>query len=315
MRRRSSVFQWGWALLLVGFGLAPTVAWALPLVESVAEATAIEYGDDPGTDSESDQTSLPGNTAAANAHRCPGTGSFCVYDAELWDSIGARARARTDFGSNRARVATSELMDVDELASAASLWIDEWTFLVPLAAVGEPVSIELRLDGAWENDARVRFEAAVIDPTLPGLPPNSDDPPLFDLGGFPVAFVAFDNTEEYASTNVAPFLLPVDDGGKPDGSVDLTLTLRFVPVPLRTYLVVAALRLDAGYGGKADFSSTAAVTRVVVPAGVTFSSTGVYEVAVPEPGAALLLAAAAGALVLGNLCTARPVPDRWRFTG
>jgi hypothetical protein len=287
---------------LAGSGLSPTAGSALPLVESVAEAEAIEYGEDPGSDSDSEQTSAPGDVASVNVGRCPGPVGVCV-ETDL--PTQSEAWARTHFGSNQASVnAHSGSSLVEESARASSLWIDEWIFLIPPAAIGNPVLIDIQLDGTWENGAGVRFEAAVIDPTLPGPPFNSDDPPLFDLGGLPVAFVEFDNAAEYASTNVAPFLIPVEDGGEPDGSVDLTLTLRFVPVPLRTYLVAAALVLGANGGEaatRADFSSTAAVTRVVVPPGVTFSATGVYEVAVPEPGAALLVAAAAVALALARL--------------
>jgi hypothetical protein len=40
---------------------------------------------------------------------------------------------------------------------------------------------------------------------------------------------------------VAPFSIPIEDGGGPDGDVDLTLTLSFGPVPGRTYFVGARL--------------------------------------------------------------------------
>lgn len=118
----------------------------------------------------------------------------------------------------------------------------------------------------------------MADTTLPPIE-NSDDPPLLELAGGPVSFVGFDNSETFAFNGVPPFLMPVADGRQPDGSVDLTLTLRFAPVPGRTHLVGAALVLFGEgdeIGQRANFESTAAVTRVLPPAGVSFTSTGSY---------------------------------------
>jgi hypothetical protein len=308
MRVRTGAGVCGVVLVLAWLGLVPAAASALPVVQSVAEAWADESGDAPGTDFDSDQTSDPGESVQAHAARCPGSGS-CAYNPQLWDSVGAHARARTDFGSNRARVHANSgpegvQNDVVDGAYASSLWVDEWSFFVPLQSLGQAVTIDIQLDGAWQNTAGVRFEAAVADTTLPPFY-NPDDPnPFLDLDAGIVSVVGFDNTAEFAHTGVSPFFILVPDGGEPDGSVDLTLTLSFVPVPGRTYLVGARLVLET-HGQEsdeaADFESTAAVTRVLLPAGVSLTSTGAYTLAVPEPGAALLLAAAAGALALARL--------------
>lgn len=279
------------------------------MVESVVEAYADESGEDPGSDVDSDQTSDPGESVEAHAARCVGSGA-CAFDPQTWEQIGAHARARTDFGSNRARVFAnagpdpSHENDVVDGAYASSLWVDEWVFSVPLQAVGQAVTIDIQLDGSWQNTAAVGFGAAVADTTQPPFY-NPDDPnPFLDLGAGIVSFVAFDNSAMAAINGVPPIFVPIEDGGEPDGDVDLTLTLSFVPVPGRTYRIGARLAVAAegeeSHEG-ANFESTAAVTRVLLPAGVSFTSTGTYTLAVPEPGAALLLAAAAGALALARL--------------
>jgi hypothetical protein len=58
---------------------------------------------------------------------CAGAGLCAI------DSTQSEALARTDFGSNRARVrAESGTSLVSEIARASSLWVDEWVFVVPL---------------------------------------------------------------------------------------------------------------------------------------------------------------------------------------
>ena len=132
---------------------------------------------------------------------------------------------------------------------------------------------------------------------------DPDDPnPFFELDGGIVSAVAYESGAPFATSSVAPFFIPVPYGGEPDGDVDLTLTLRFVPVPGRTYLVGA--RLAAGTSGEqdaesADFESTARVVQVVVAPGVSFTSSAnaSWNVVVPEPPASALVGLGAGALL------------------
>jgi hypothetical protein len=79
--------------------------------------------------------------------------------------------------------------------------------------------------------------------------------------------------------------------------------LSFVPEDGVTYTVAALLQVESpGQEGdqSASFDSTAQLTRVFVPGGTSFASAAgaSYDVVVPEPGAALLLAIGAGALAL-----------------
>jgi hypothetical protein len=269
-------------------------------VQSIAIATADETGEDPGTDEDVEESAVPGETVESYAIRCPGS-SPCAIDPTN-QGQGARASASTDFGVNRARAYAAEDVDVNldndvyETASASSFWVDEWVFSA--VSITGPVTIEFGIEGAWSNGGGATFYAAVADSTLPPIV-NPDDPEPF-LNGQLVGLPAQLDTSGIALTGVPPFFVPFEDAGEPDGTVDVTLALRFTPVPGRTYLVGA--RLAAGTipelsFSEADFDSTARVTRVVVPAGVTFSSAGTYDVVpVPEPGTLSLVAAAVGGL-------------------
>lgn len=278
-------------------------AGAVAIVESTAFAFSDESGNDPGSEVDEAETAAPGVEVGAHALRCLGSAP-CAVDPTDYASIGGHARARTDFGRNRAQAYGSSGPDPgveDDVVSggeASSLWIDEWTFS---GLAGQTVSIELHLEGSWQNTGTSVFQAAVADSTLPPIH-NPDDPnPFLDLAGQIVTSVSFDNRMTGAFDGVPPFFVPVPDGGEPDGNVDLALTLRFVPVPGRTYLVGARLQVAADGEEDdegADFYSTAAVTRVVVPAGLSLASASgaSWNVSVPEPSPGMLLLAALGGL-------------------
>ena len=299
-----------WVVCVLGVvGLAPGDAFALPTIDSSATAVADEYGDDPGIDEDTDQTSSAGATADAYAYRCPGDVN-CVLQPDAIPVPGARGRASTDFGSNSAwAVARSGYdlnaqNDVLDYADASSLWTDEWTFSVAPTAVGSPVSVEIALDGSWHAEGLAHFGALIADSTLPTPPPGEGEPPPL-VEGQPVTFVGFDTTASAAFDGIPPFFVPVPDGGLPDGDASLTLTLRFVPEPDRMYGIGARLFTVGGETGlddsEADFGSTATVTRVLVPEGVSFTaasgaSWNVVTHPVPEPSVALLCGAALATL-------------------
>jgi hypothetical protein len=305
-------------LSLVGsVAFVPGTSAALPIIQSTAEAFSDESGGDPGSDTDSDQTSVAGATVQAHALRCAGAGP-CALDPQLFESAGGHARARTDFGVNRARAFGNDgpdpLADSDVVdgGSASSLWVDEWTVAVPLQSVGLPIAIDLQLEGSWRNTGSVRFAAAVADSTLPPVVDPDDPFPFLDLEGRTLSSVGFDSAAGFAFNGVAPFIVPVPDGGEPDGNADLTLTLSFVPVPGRTYLVAARLAVEAGGEHdqeSADFESTARVTRVVLPGGVSFATAAgaSWNSVVAEPAGPALLLLAAGALLTRRRRGSRPV--------
>jgi hypothetical protein len=293
-----------WCALVLVLVWSPGGADAVPIVESTAFAFSDESGEDPGSETDEDETTTPGAPAAAHALRCLG-GGICVVDPTAMNSAGGHARARTEFGENHARAYGSSgpdpnnENDVVSGGGASSLWIDEWTFL---GLAGQSVSIELHVEGTWQNFGRALFQAAVADSTQPQFV-DPDAPPLFlDLDYDIVSGVGFDSIEPFALDGVAPFFVPVP-GDPEGGSVDLTLTLRFVPVPGRMYRIGARLATETD--GEADdeganFESTASVTRVVVPAGLSFTSAAgaSWNVVVPEPTTGALLGLA-GAAALG----------------
>ena len=113
-------------------------------------------------------------------------------------------------------------------------------------------------------------------------------------------------TEDLASLVAAqlPHEQRPDDGGQPDGNVSTTLSLRFVPTDGRMYLIGGRVLLFAGSDegdSVADFGSTATVTRVRVPDGVSFvsaSGTNWNVEVVPEPGPVSLAGASLATLAL-----------------
>jgi hypothetical protein len=132
--------------------------------------------------------------------------------------------------------------------------------------------------------------------------PNPDDPnPLLPFHFVRVAGFQFDSATDVAvafDANLFRFI-PVEDGGQANGSVDLDLTLTFVPVAGRTYTIAAALTAQTGDGDSSvDFDSSGEVTRIVLPPGVSLGSAAgaSWNTVVPEPGLASLLTAGGLAL-------------------
>jgi MYXO-CTERM domain-containing protein len=110
-----------------------------------------------------------------------------------------------------------------------------------------------------------------------------------------VAAFSFESTADSAiaidSTGFR--LIPIEDGGEASGSVDLEVTLEFVPVAGRTYIAAARLLVATGEGDSSvDFGSTGEITRIVLPADVSLSSAAgaSWNTVVPEPSLAALLA-------------------------
>jgi hypothetical protein len=244
MRARAGWGRIAWVAVCIG--LAPATPLAAPLIESTAFAAASESGEDPGGDEDTDTSSAPDGLALAEAFRCPGTAA-CVLEPGSFGfkGAGAWASAQTDFGSNRARASSSDAIDLSiendviDYASASSLWIDEWTFTLLPAYLGIPVTLDLHLEGDWGNTASAMFQVAVFDPSLPFSPNPDETDPFLPVPAAPVAGLSFDSRNPAIFVTWSPGFIPVEDGGEPDGSVDVAATLSFVPVAGRTYTVAA----------------------------------------------------------------------------
>lgn len=311
----------GWGSVVtatVWLGLAPAAALADSFVESTAYAESTEYGEDPGDETDQDQTSSSGATAIARTFLCRGPG-LCAFDPQNLPD-GGRGIANTEVGVNRASALAVSGFDenatnnVVDYSRASSHWVDEWNMLVLPGSVGQAVSIEFTLDGAWGNFGTAVFDAVISDSTKPTPPVNPDDPQEPVVPGGPVAFLNVDSTRDtifLLDANAQLPFIPFEDGGQADGEIDETFVLSFVPVAGRTYYLGARLAVTAGADGQgdsfADFDGTARLTRVLVPEGVSFTAaSGVpyVVVVVPEPGTALLLAL--GAAALGFAARRRP---------
>ncbi len=281
--------------------LASSALWlahpaaAAILIQTEVWAESSEVGEDPGTDYDTDQSSSAGDSIEANADRCPGP-VICVE--QPGSTSGAFARARTDYGTNRAYARAPDGYDefhendVVDSSWGSSFWGDEWTFG---GVAGGRVAIEFAFDGSWSNGAAAMFEAGIFD-TEEFYVENPDEPLRFlDIDEEQIASLQLYTYEEtgilFQPIAGNPFqIIPIDEGGEPSGNIDLHVVIQFVPVPGRAYTVAA--RLVALAGGEdssiANFESTAQVVRVVVPEGMSFSSlSGAdWNVEVPEPGAA-----------------------------
>jgi hypothetical protein len=311
--------SWRWLLpaLVSSFSwLAAQPAGAVPFTQSVASAESSESGEDEGIERDGDIDTNPDGTAEAVTFRCPGTAlcSFLPGDP----GVGGRGFARTDYGSNRASSFAEEGYGVDDVsvanyAGASSFWSDEWTFDVAPSSAGQAVTLDIHLDGFWENGAFAEYALGIGTRIVPPPEPDPEGPPPFldpdlDL----VAGVSFLSTSPnlFAGPPLQIIVLPDGDHSQgdgdedPNGSVDIVVTISFVPEPGATYVVQA--RLDVRSVGRytgghshAGFDSTAEIVRVVVPEGTSFTSAAGadWNVQVPEPAVALLVMLGLGVLV------------------
>jgi hypothetical protein len=223
----------------------------------------------------------------------------------------ASANASTQFGTNRASVSVGSLSsDTVSSADASSFWLDEWTFSVSPLSAGSFVTLAFRLDGTWRN-GEVGFQFGVFDPTLPdaGSPDGLD--PLVEGGQIAGATFSSGTLTGLAfdGISIQPFLA---SGTSEDGAADWIFELLLQPVDGRTYTLAAFLGVDSsvsdledpsltpfGVTGEVDFDSTAALTNVGLPDGVSFTSAAgasynITVASVPEPDTWALLLAGLG---------------------
>ncbi|MCA1925049.1 MAG: PEP-CTERM sorting domain-containing protein [Thiobacillus sp.] len=261
----------------------------------------------------SDARTTPGSISACT--ELPAAG-FCGILLDYSASF-ASSYANTDYGVNRARVyARSMGFDLVSTAQAISFWTDELTFsgVTP----GDVVVLHFHLDGSW-NDTAVDFQLGVFDPTLSYDPPADASAPFSDYGHpiemAEVASAGFNNRYmvgiAFDFVSVQPI---VPSGTMENGTISWDFELRLSPVDGRTYTLASVLGLFAsiadiedidrltdatpfGSAAAADFDSTAALTQIVLPAGVSVASAAgaAYNVtAVPEADTWAMLLAGLG---------------------
>ncbi|NWG40113.1 MAG: PEP-CTERM sorting domain-containing protein [Hydrogenophilaceae bacterium] len=224
----------------------------------------------------------------------------CSFFAGMGVITMAYASASTVYATNRASVSTHSVgRGSGSYASAMSFWMDEWTF--SSVSTSGVVVLRFHLDGAW-NDAGADYQFGVFDPTLPFSLPSDETPP-FDGYGHPIEMASVASAEFSSgsltgfASDYSGFQTHVASGTAEDGSVDWNFELRFHPVDGVTYTLASVLALtssssipedssDTYSAGSADFDSTAALTQIILPSGVSFTSAAgaSYNVtAVPEP--------------------------------
>jgi hypothetical protein len=262
---------------------------------------------------QSDTRTTPGGISACS--ELPTTG-FCG-DLTDFSASFASSYANTDYGMNRARVGARSMgFDLVSTAQAMSFWTDELTFsgVTP----GGVVVLKFHLDGNW-NDASVDFQLGVFDPTLPFDLSSDESAPFSEYGHpiemAPVAWAGFNNQDMAGiAFDYITFQPIVPSGTMENGTISWDFELRLSPVDGRTYTLASVLGLVAsiadvedidpftdptpfGSYAEADFDSTAALTQIVLPAGVSVASAAgaAYNVtAVPEADTWAMLLAGLG---------------------
>lgn len=296
---RQSVFRFAACALLAA---SPGVA--APLIESSVGVTSTAYdmaGFILAENTDSAQSLTAGFSVSAAVFSAAGGGP-CPGPAGCF---AATASALTDFGANRVRSYAAEykehangITSREDVAGALSLWADEWTFHSQGVGLLPPVAVDIQLDGGWLDWGHVTYEISVIDVITGNTVAHAIADSLCACAPIPLPVPLPTLTQ----------FVPLADGGNPDGSFDASFQLTFQPQANATYRVLATLlaasepAVNAADGPTVDVFNTASITALRVPAGVGFvSAAGAeanYHVLVPEPRAALLLAAACFAVAI-----------------
>jgi hypothetical protein len=283
------------AALIAG---AAVPAFATTLIETSAGASSIRYdlaGNIAEDNSDDDQTGVAG--VAVSAAVLPACAGACAIVPDFtWHSgSAAAAEARTSYGGNGVRTFAgvyethpNGVQAREDTAGATSLWADEWTFLSSTSGPLGPVTVDIELDGSWNDYGMFGFLVSVTDSTT----------------GNPVADASVHSCGPGGGcTAVDPAVfqeIQLPDAGATNGSLDATFQLTFQPVVNRTYNVLSWMAAESSPpittvdGGEVDAFSTGRVVRVTLPAGVSMNSaagaSANYNVTtIPEPSAATLL--------------------------
>ena len=228
--------------------------------------------------------------------------------AESW------ARARTDFGANRAEAHAwnSGYWTERRVESASDPTVSEEEGFSQASAGAESLYVEsfiAGVSGVITLDFAFRQHPGSSPPAYSGFPLDRLDG---DADGFLLVQV-FDLDQPWLYYNfggeegdppvegprIIGDLREGRDGIEGAGTTWLSLTLDLTAG--HRYSLVSRLNVDAWRNGSADFYGTAELERILVGADQTlsFASGTVYNVAVvPEPGAAALLLAGLGVLAL-----------------
>lgn len=299
--------------LLAAAALMSSMAASAAVIDSNVEVSVDALGD-VGFDADSLDRPGPVKAGCVTSNCNPASGPD--------PQNAAVATARTDYGSNRATVYAGSLnYDVVSSARALSYWQDEWTFTG--VQPGDVVTLRFRLDGNWTNVSGLAYRFGVFDPTLPfSLGPDELAPGA--AYGHPIEMEAVATASEFLAADqrgfqfAPPSALSFDDPADwtEGGTIDWSFDLQWQPVEGRTYTLASALDLfvsirdglvdptsqdttPAGVAARAEFGNTVALTEVVLPDGVSLSSSAgaVYNIAaVPEPDVWAMLLAGLGVL-------------------
>jgi hypothetical protein len=228
--------------------------------------------------------------------------------AESW------ARARTEFGANRAEAHAwnSGYWTERRVEDAWDPTVSEEEGFSQASAGAESLYVEsftADVGGAITLDFALRQHPGSLRPSFSGFPLDRLDGDaegfllvqVFDLDQ-PWEYYRFggeDGDPPVLGPRIIGDLREGRDGIEGAGTTWLSLTLDLVAG--HRYSLVSRLVVDAWRNDSADFYGTAALERILVGADQTlsFASGTVYNVAVvPEPGAAALLLAGLGVLAL-----------------
>lgn len=300
--------------------LLPHAASAASFIVSEAEAFAqtwvTETDQTIAEGSDSDESNTPGDLAVAEATATgclTGDNSQCAVIPEDPPN-GAVARARTDYGSNRA-YARSNHFDVGgtvshvDSAGARSTWADAWT-LGGNVTGQQDFMITLRADGDWRGQGMFALQVLIVDGNE--ILYGDEDLPIGTVAQGTMTNACGWDFDVGIDLGCDPIVLPpgfppitgesfvdVNPDGDNSGDFDHFLQVSAPWVTGKTYQVIVTLAAGTGPSdnSRLDAESTARITQVLIPQGGTLTSEAGalanYNVAaVPVPAVGWIVGAA-----------------------